>query len=159
VQDGAPVSSQDNTNIINANDWPTFRSLLEDKHDITHGFIGGTIGDPHTSFRDPFVFLLHSNVDRLFAMWQLQPSHAERLDPNRVYGNETRSKGRGDVEDDTQNFGILSPIMPWASPEAQTSETGIVEHVKKTRPWAPPENMDQVKDSRAVVIPRRYDTT
>jgi len=60
------------------------RSMLSYGGNLTntaHGFIGGTIGNPHTSFRDPFVFLLHSNVDRLFAMWQRQPSHPERQTP------------------------------------------------------------------------------
>jgi hypothetical protein len=35
---------------------------------------------PHDAFRDPFVFLLHSNVDRIYAMWQCDPAHPERLD-------------------------------------------------------------------------------
>jgi hypothetical protein len=41
----------------------------------------------HFSFHDPFVFLLHSNTDRLFALWQLAPGQEWRLDPNRVYGS------------------------------------------------------------------------
>lgn len=155
------ISPERNTEIINAPDWPTFRKLLEGAHNDAHGdIIRGTIGDPHKSFRDPFVFLLHSNVDRLFAMWQLQPSHPERLDPNRVYGSDSTSKGKGDVEvDGGANWGILSPLEPWAGPEAQTLETGILKNVRATRPWAPPEGRQKVKDCRSVVIPRRYDTT
>jgi hypothetical protein len=34
------------------------------------------------------VFLLHSNVDRLYAKWQTDPNHPERLDPATVYGSE-----------------------------------------------------------------------
>ena len=35
----------------------------------------GNIGDPsgHDAFQDPFVVLLHANVDRLYAMWQCPP--------------------------------------------------------------------------------------
>ena len=139
-------------------DWSTFRDKLESAHNDAHSFIGGTIGDPHTSFRDPFVFLLHSNVDRLFAMWQHQPSHSERLDPNLVFGTDTLSKGSGDVDEGEPEWGILSPLEPWAGPEAQTLSTGIVKNVRATRPWAPPERMEFIKDARAVVIPRRYDT-
>ncbi|MBV9177351.1 MAG: tyrosinase family protein, partial [Nitrososphaeraceae archaeon] len=39
-------------------------------HGLAHSYIGGNLTDPHLSFRDPCVFLLHSNVDRLWAMWQ-----------------------------------------------------------------------------------------
>jgi len=159
VGDGAPVTPQDDANIINEADWVGFRNRVEDHHNDAHGFIGGTIANPHTSFRDPFVFLLHSNIDRLFAMWQLQPPHPERLDPNRVYGTETKSKGSGNVATLHPNWGILSPLEPWAGPEAQTSETGIIANVRPTRPWAPPEGKEEVKNSRAVVIPRLYDTT
>lgn len=157
VKDGAPNTPQQDAEIITAADWPTFRDKLESAHNRAHGFIGGTIGNAHTSFRDPFVFLLHSNVDRLFAMWQRQPSHPERLDPNQVYGPETKSKGSGDVEEGEPEWGILSPLEPWAGPDAQTAETGIVANVQATRPWALPERMEELKDSRAVVIPRPYD--
>ena len=36
--------------------------------------------------RDPFVFLLHSNVVRLFVLWQPQPGHPERVDRHRYTG-------------------------------------------------------------------------
>jgi hypothetical protein len=164
VSDGAPVTPEKDAAVINATDFPSMRVLLERSHGNAHGFIGGTLSDPHTSFRDPFVFLLHSNVDRLFAMWQLQSSHQERLNPHLVYGGETNSKGSGDVanaEVEDINWGILSPLEPWAGPglDTQTSETGIIANVRTTRPWASPENMQKFKDSRAVVIPARYDTT
>jgi hypothetical protein len=48
-----------------------FRLALEGAHNSIHGYIGGDIGAQHQAFEDPFVFLLHANVDRLFAMWQL----------------------------------------------------------------------------------------
>lgn len=75
-----------------------WRSLYID-HGLAHRFIGGNIGggrtaDPaHTSFEDPFVFLLHSNVDRLWASWQLSAAGFEaraepawRLEPAWTYG-------------------------------------------------------------------------
>jgi hypothetical protein len=67
------------------------RVMLEGNHNTAHNYIGGTIGDPHTPFviGDPFVFLIHSNVDRLYATWQLQPEKAWRLDPDRIYGSES----------------------------------------------------------------------
>jgi hypothetical protein len=160
VRNGAPVTAQRDAAIINAANFQELNDKLTNAHNDGHSHIGGTLGDAHTSFRDPFVFLLHSNVDRLFAMWQLQSSHPERLDPSRVYGTDIKSKGEGDVEQGEPFWGILSPLEPWATPEAQNSGTGIVKNVHVTRPWTPKfENRQYVKDSRAVVIPGRYDTT
>src|SRR5258708_28741031 len=60
---------------------------LHEAHDAAHGFIAGTIAQEHYSFHGPFVFLLHSNVDRLLAAWQRIPRQAWRLDPAQVYGS------------------------------------------------------------------------
>jgi hypothetical protein len=54
-------------------------------HGQGHSYIGGDLLNPHTSFRDPFVFLMHSNIDRLWAIWQRTPGHQERLDPAQLY--------------------------------------------------------------------------
>jgi hypothetical protein len=104
-----------------------------------HGYIGGTLGQAHSSFEDPFVFLMHANVDRLFAMWQTAPGKAWRLDPQQVYGIEGNSTG---------NTGILTSMEPWAG------GTG-------TRPWAPPENQILAKNCKdpSVVAPPCHDVT
>jgi tyrosinase len=69
-------------------------------HGLAHRYIGGTVGGfgsgadvAHRSFEDPFVFLLHSNVDRLWASWQLNQrgfnaweEPAWRIEPDWAYG-------------------------------------------------------------------------
>jgi Common central domain of tyrosinase len=114
--------------------WQAFRMALEGAHNSAHGYIGGTIGGAHSAFEDPFVFLLHSNVDRLWASWQLMPAQAWRLDPAQVYGIETA------------NPAILENMEPWAG-------------VSGLRPWAPPDNEQLVKNSLdpSVVTPPEYD--
>jgi Common central domain of tyrosinase/von Willebrand factor type A domain len=164
VQPGAPVTGMEDTTCVGQLDFPSFDNAIRSLHDASHGFIGGVIGDAHTSFRDPFVFLLHSNVDRLFALWQLQSGHPERLDPSQVYGAWSATTGSGDVALGNPNWGILSPLEPWAGPAAQNSSTGVVANVSATRPWAAPENEQNLaenqKDSRhpSVVQPPCYDT-
>jgi len=65
---------------------------LQNMHNNAHNYLGGTVGgDAHFAFHDPFVFLLHSNVDRLWAKWQCAREHKWRLDPELVYGFEERS--------------------------------------------------------------------
>ena len=140
-QAGAPPLGQPgfgwatDADFINAPNWEAFRDLMYGDeqgtsgvgaHGAAHGYIGGNLGDPHLSFRDPFVFFVHPNIDRLWAMWQRQPGHPERLDPATAYGSESNSTGSGDVEIGDPNWGIKSPLEPWAGLNAQTMATGQV---------------------------------
>jgi hypothetical protein len=140
------------TDLINAPSYPALNDLIQGcelgtsnncAHGMAHSYIGGTIGNPHTSFRDPFVFLLHSNVDRLWAMWQTQPGHPERLDPNQVYGA------------DGSEPAINNPMQPWAGETNWTTSGGW-----PVRPWYTPENQQVSKTSKhpSVVAPPCYDT-
>lgn len=174
VGSGAVVTSD--TNTISAADFFTMRGLLEDDHGAAHGHIGGSLLDSHTAFRDPIVFLLHSNVDRLFALWQLQAGHPERLEPDTVYGGESDSKARpkfgGSITDadgfligDEVEWGILSPILPWSGWDNIEVVVGALTEVHRIvpiRPWAEPENehVGRVKNSRdpSIVRPPKYDT-
>ena len=163
VQPGGALTANDDHNCIIAGDFPSFDAAINGSHGAAHGHIGGTLGDQHTSFRDPFVFLMHSNLDRIFALWQLQDPN-NRLDPDLVYGAYSDTKGTGDVESGAPQWGILSPLEPWAGPAAQNATTGIITSVHETRPWAAPENEQNLlvnqKDSKhpTVVKPPCYDT-
>jgi hypothetical protein len=106
-----------------------------------------------------------SNVDRLWAMWQRQNGFAaQRLDPAQAYGTEENSTGSGDVEFGDPDWGILSPLEPWAGYSAQTPQTGEVTNLWPIRPWFAPENEQNLpandKDGKdlSVVIPPSYDT-
>jgi hypothetical protein len=161
--------------IINAENYSEMRLRLEAVHNAAHSYIGGSIGDPHTSFRDPFVFLIHSNVDRLFATWQLQKGKEfrYRLDPNKVYGYEKDTKAKGS----TSPFvvvGIRTLLSPWCGTGYPYSynvrhELGEEEEpgVLDVRPWTYPENWhrdpkrpeEKPKNSLdpSIVIPPQYD--
>lgn len=140
VQPGAPPVASDATilaagnGLPEAQQWQAIREAIEGPHDDAHSYIGGTLGMIHSSFEDPFVFLLHSNVDRLWAKWQREPGQEWRLDPARVYGDEGTDPR------------ILENMQPWAG------GTG-------TRPWAPPENQQQIKNCKhpTIVEPPRYE--
>ncbi len=49
-----------------------FRSMEGNPHGSAHGSFGGSISSVPTAARDPLFFLLHCNVDRLWAKWQRQ---------------------------------------------------------------------------------------
>jgi Common central domain of tyrosinase len=161
--------------IIESKDYSEMRRKLEHVHNWAHNYIGGTIGDPHTAFRDPFVFLIHSNVDRLFAAWQLRKGFEWRLEPGKVFG---------DGEKNTVAYGSTAPhiivglktmLSPWCgigypygnyatTEEGKTEEPGV----NDVRPWAFPDNWhrdpkcypyEEPKNSLdlSVVTPRLYD--
>ena len=105
--------------ITSAANYQDLRTRLECVHNFAHGHIGGTLNNPHISFRDPIVFLLHSNVDRLFARWQTDPAHTDRLEPNLVYGSESAAMNIN-VEPWSSGHGAFHDIRPWSAPENMT---------------------------------------
>lgn len=133
--------------IISSASYGEMRIKLERIHNWAHSYIGGTIGDPHTSFRDPFVFLVHSNVDRLFAAWQLVKENEWRLDPQEVYGPEAGSVALGSTSPYVI-VGLKTMLSPWcgvgypfecnkSAIEGEVEEPGVYD----VRPWTYPENI------------------
>ena len=115
------TTAQDDA-VTAASTYKNMWSLLESMHNNAHGFIGGTLSDAHVSFRDPFVFLLHSNVDRLVAKWQTDPAHTDRLLPATFYSGLSTSELNQlsvNVEPWSTGVGSFHPIRPWFAPENQ----------------------------------------
>lgn len=125
-----------------AQQWTVFRQALESEHNTIHGYVGGDIAGQHGAFEDPFVFLLHSNVDRLFAMWQAQAGQSWRLDPDQVYGDQSNT---------ADSNGILQTLQPW---------DGTVQFGAPMEPWVGASALIEAKNSRhpSVVRPPCYDT-
>jgi Common central domain of tyrosinase len=133
VSVGNPPVPNDQATIA-PDDWVGMRTSLEGAHDSAHVYIGGTIGRPHSSFEDPFVFLLHSNADRLWAGWQLErfgdtSRVSPRLDPARAYGVE-------------QSSALIQEVMrPWGG---------------QLQPWTTHPTL-KTAAHRSVVAPPLYD--
>jgi hypothetical protein len=150
------ATDNDFTDVNKTPDFPSFDGLMAGAHGLAHDWIGGpfpsdgTLNNPHLSFRDPFVFLLHSNVDRLWAMWQTQPGKAWRLDPNLAYT---------DGVDPSHGYGndpsINAPLQPWAGENGWQMNGHW-----PVRPWYAPENQQVTKTCKdpSVVTPPCYDT-
>ncbi len=114
---GVPPVAPDTSVVTNGDTAPEadqylqMNTALQGAHNSAHGYIGGSIGFQHFSFHDPFVFLLHSNADRLFAKWQLAPGKNWRLNPTRVYGSASAEAS------------IVSNLEPWAPNSAPRLRT------------------------------------
>ncbi|HEX9985912.1 MAG TPA: tyrosinase family protein [Thermoanaerobaculia bacterium] len=71
--------------LLNENDtiglgtrYAVFRNMEGNPHGMAHTSFGGSISSISTAARDPLFFLLHCNVDRLWAKWQRKNG---RFDP------------------------------------------------------------------------------
>ena len=89
------------------------RVAVEGAHNTSHGYIGGSISQQHFSFHDPFVFLLHSNVDRLVAIYGEERrkglsgvQHGKRGEISR-----RRNDAAADVCGDTQSLDSTTPAL------------------------------------------------
>jgi Common central domain of tyrosinase len=79
---------------IDSSGFPTADSLpsFNQMHNGIHGWIGGTFGqmsDPAYSPFDPIFYLHHCNIDRLWAMWQLD-GHADEYPATGGQANHRR---------------------------------------------------------------------
>lgn len=85
---GAPPGLRNETQTLAlGSQYPAFRTMEGNPHGSAHTSFGGSISSVPTAARDPLFFLLHCNVDRLWAKWQRQfgrfnPAQAASYDSN-----------------------------------------------------------------------------
>jgi len=105
-------------------------------HNWSHVYIGGDMSSIASAAEDPFFFMLHGNVDRLWAQWQRNPASLTRLDPATAY------------DADSGNPNITTNMAPWDG-------TGT-----PIQPWTPADGYIVVKNPKhpSVVSPPVYDT-
>lgn len=91
----APVVINETQTLALGTQYPAFRTMEGNPHGQTHVSFGGSISSISTAAKDPLFFLLHCNVDRLWAKWQRQngrfnPAQAASYDstpPSRIGHN------------------------------------------------------------------------
>jgi hypothetical protein len=158
VAGSAPVpydttNRSDAIGVNNNKAFPDMRLDLENLHNLSHVYFANV--SPHDAFRDPFVFLLHSNVDRIYAQWQTDPAHPDRLVESTVYGAESNlDVPVPDLLGNTQIQNLTHLVEPWS--------TGIqISENRPIRPWEPTHENQGVPHTYhdiSVVSPPCYDT-
>lgn len=70
TSDGIPLPSD--ASVVGPTSFESFRAMEGSPHGSAHvwGGGGGSLGNIPTAVEDPLFFLLHCNVDRLWAQWQ-----------------------------------------------------------------------------------------
>jgi tyrosinase len=86
TQPGPSIRTEAQTLSLGAQ-YPAFRTMQGNPHGTAHTRWGGSISSIPTAAKDPLFFLLHCNVDRLWAKWQRQngrfnPAQAASYDTN-----------------------------------------------------------------------------
>ncbi len=69
--DGLP-SDTDVSQVLALTEFTDFQAQLEDIHDQVHGWVGGDMGNISAAAFDPIFWSHHSNIDRLWYVWQNQ---------------------------------------------------------------------------------------
>ena len=89
---------------------PGFRDYLEgNPHGAAHVSFSGYIRSPGTAAGDPLFFLLHCNVDRLWAQWQW---HEERFDGTQPAAYFYRGQA-GDPVSTRIGHNLQDTMWPW----------------------------------------------
>jgi tyrosinase len=63
---------QDVENLLSLEDFVYFSKQLENIHDRIHGWVGGSMSDIGTAAFDPIFYAHHTNIDRIWYMWQIR---------------------------------------------------------------------------------------
>jgi tyrosinase len=106
--------------------YPNFRTMEGNPHGFAHTSFGGSISSIPTAARDPLFFLLHCNVDRLWAKWQRQNN---RFDPAQAASYDSAAANRvGHRLPDTMWpwNGITTPPRPPTAPGGALAPSPVV---------------------------------
>ncbi len=86
--------------------YQAFESMEGDPHGSAHVSFGGWISSIGTAARDPLFFLLHTNVDRLWAKWQRANN---RFDAAQAAAFDSNSAGGGNPI----GHNLTDTMWPW----------------------------------------------
>ncbi len=108
----------------NNNEYRLLLSLEGQPHGLAHTSFGGFLSDIDTAARDPLFFLLHANVDRLWAKWQWLN---RRFDASNVQTYSFQGAA-GDLGATTIGHNLNDTMWPWnqvtVPPRPQTAPGG-----------------------------------
>lgn len=118
--------------------FASFSNMQSDPHKSAHNSFNGLIFDTGSASKDPLFFLLHSNIDRLWAKWQwyynrFKPSDEEAypLQGQATQLNATGEFGTGNYAEDTMwpwdgrtnPPNPFSPTQPFSFPDSLSGRT------------------------------------
>ena len=96
--------------------YASFDRMEGNPHGFAHTSFGGFISAIHTAARDPLFFMLHANVDRLWAKWQWVRRRTSPADP-RAFAQAVPNRVGHRLADTMWHWnGVISPPRPQTAP-------------------------------------------
>lgn len=115
-----------------------FRAMEGTPHGAAHVSFGGPISAVPTAAKDPLFFMLHSNVDRLWALWQWIEDRTNPSDPSSYEGSDRDGRRVGDTMWPWNNVtGNLTPQNP-RPPFAPRGQFGLTSSPAAMAPGTTP---------------------
>jgi tyrosinase len=96
-----------------------------DPHGTAHTSFSGPINSIPTAVRDPLFFMLHANVDRLWAKWQWLNHHTAATDPGAFAPPSPPRVGHNLGDTMWPWNGITSPPRPSTAPGGPFPNSGV----------------------------------
>ncbi|KAK1700074.1 hypothetical protein BDP55DRAFT_645836 [Colletotrichum godetiae] len=120
---------------------------IEDVHNAVHDYIGGNMGFPAISAFDPIFWLHHTNIDRIFAIWQV-------CNPGK-YVTPQKSKRNNIVRATNMDEDVNSSLPPFArsvtADGQQTFWTSVGVEDTKTFGYLYPETRPTFNSRKAII--------
>jgi tyrosinase len=125
--------------------YSTFRGMEGNPHGSAHVSFIGPINAPSTAVKDPLFFMLHANIDRLWAKWQWIKHRENSTDPNAYQPPPNGRIGH--------NLG--DTMWPWngdmTSPRPTTAPGGPFPNTASTPAPGPTPKVENMLDYQAVI--------
>ena len=96
------------------NTYPPFAQMERSPHGSAHVSFVGWISQIGTAVKDPLFFMLHSNVDRLWALWQWLNKRTDPADSKSYQGEDQDGRRVGDTTWPWN--GVVTPPRPNFAP-------------------------------------------
>lgn len=126
VAPGRPIDEATTLTLGGANnEYRLFRQYEGNPHGSAHVSFSGFLSAISTAARDPLFFMLHANVDRLWAKWQWFHRRHSRTEPNAYFGS---SRVGHNLEDTMWPWnGDTTPPRPATAPGGALQESPITQ--------------------------------
>ena len=113
IPPGFPLRNQAQTLALGVN-YPPFSTMEGSPHGAAHVSFNGSIQSKDTAPRDPLFFMLHANVDRLWALWQFINRRTDLTDPSVYTGQNIDGRRLNDTMWPWN--GVITPPRPNFAP-------------------------------------------